>query len=417
MAVRIPMVVKRGGATPSAGWVRPADWLAIPEIAAGEEVVYILQSVLDVVGNFAAVKFGGDYTVDWGDGNIENFASGVKAEHSYNWADVGDVTSEGFRQALIKVTPQAGQNITSVDLQEYHSVIGDDASSQFIDLVMNIPNVSGTNLVIGGATIYHRLIERVWIKEIGAVTSMNRMFNGCYSLQSVPLFDTSSVEDMRYMFAACISLQTVPLFDTSSVEDMRNMFYYCYSLQTVPLFDTSSVEDMDYMFYNCYSLQTVPLFDTSSVEDMKYMFYNCYSLQTVPLFDTSSVEDMDYMFLGCYSLQSVPLFDTLALTRMKQTFRDCKSLQSVPLFDTSSVTYMANMFDNCYSLQRNQMTGTKVSFDMSDSIMSAAAIDELGGNVADLTGETSRTVNLTGNYGVADADLTIWTDKNWTVVS
>ena len=246
MAVRIPMVVKRGGATPSAGWVRPADWLAIPEIAAGEEVVYILQSVLDVVGNFAAVKFGGDYTVDWGDGTIENVASGVKAEHQYAWADVGDVTSEGFRQALIKVTPQAGSNITSVDLQEYHSVIGDDASSQFIDLVMNIPNVSGANLVIGGITIYHRMIERVWIKEIGAVT------------------------DMYYMF------------------------------------------------------------------------------------------------------------------------RDCNSLQSVPLFDTSSVTDMRNMFDACYSLQRNQMTGTKVSFDMSDSIMSAAAIDELGGNVADLTGETSR---------------------------
>ena len=321
MAVRIPMVVKRGGATPSAGWVRPADWLAIPEIAAGEEVVYSLMSVRNVVGNFAAVKFGGDYTVDWGDGNIENVASGVKAEHQYAWADVGDVTSEGFRQALIKVTPQAGSNITSVDLQEYHSVIGDDASSQFIDLVMNIPNVSGTNLVIGGATIYHRLIERVWIKEIGAVTSMNRMFNGCYSLQSVPLFDTSSVEDMRYMFYNCTSLQTVPLFDTSIVENMYQMFRYCYSLQ------------------------------------------------------------------------------------------------SVPLFDTSSVTDMRNMFDACYSLQRNQMTGTKVSFDMSDSIMSAAAIDELGGNVADLTGETSRTVNLTGNYGVADADLTIWTNKNWTVIS
>ena len=63
------------------------------------------------------------------------------------------------------------------------------------------------------------------------------------------------------------------------------------------------------------------------------------------------------------------------------------------------------------------MTGTKVSFSLSHSIMSAAAIDELGGNVADMTGETSPTVNLTGNYGVADADLTIWTNKNWTVAA
>jgi len=87
------------------------------------------------------------------------------------------------------------------------------------------------------------------------------------------------------------------------------------------------------------------------------------------------------------------------------------------LFDTSLVTYMAEMFASCYSLQRNQMTGTKVSFSLSESIMSAAAIDELGNSVADMTGFTSPTVTLTGNYGVADADLTIWTNKNWTVVS
>jgi len=369
MAVRTPIVVKRGGATPSVGWVRPSDWLTIPEIAAGEEVVYILQSVWDVVGNFAAVRFGGDYTVDWSDGTIENFASGVKAEHQYAWADVGDVTSEGFRQALIKVTPQTGRNITLVDLQQYHTTIGGDASSQFIDVVMNIPNVSGTNLTIGGLTIRHRIIERVWIKEIGAVTSMIRMFHSCYSLQSVPLFDTSSVEGMYLMFA------------------------HCYSLQSVPLFDTSSVEDMDYMFYYCYSLQSVPLFDTSSVTSMIRMFYSCYLLQSVPLFDTSSV------------------------TTMYQMFYYCLSLQSVPLFDTSLVTYMAEMFASCYSLQRNQMTGTKVSFSLSESIMSAAAIDELGNSVADMTGFTSPTVTLTGNYGVADADLTIWTNKNWTVIS
>ena len=80
------------------------------------------------------------------------------------------------------------------------------------------------------------------------------------------------------------------------------MFYNCYSLVSVPLFDTSSVTNMGSMFYNCYSLVSVPLFDTSSVTNMGSMFYNCYSLVSVPLFDTSSVISMGYMVASCYSL-------------------------------------------------------------------------------------------------------------------
>jgi surface protein len=108
---------------------------------------------------------------------------------------------------------------------------------------------------------------------------------------------------MTSMFAYCYSLQSVPLFDTSGVTSMYKMFAYCYSLQSVPLFDTSGVTSMYQMFAHCYSLQSVPLFDTSGVTNMYQMFYACYSLQSVPLFDTSGVTNMDLMFYACHSLQ------------------------------------------------------------------------------------------------------------------
>lgn len=151
-------------------WERPNDWIAIPAIAPGEEVFYGLIAVYDVVdGNRVAFAFTGNYTVDWGDASpLENVLSGVKAEHLYDFANVANPTSEGWRQALIKVIPTGAANITSVDLQQQVGVIANSKTSQFMDIVMSVPNVTGagTNLVIGnGAPVSHRVVERIDISD------------------------------------------------------------------------------------------------------------------------------------------------------------------------------------------------------------------------------------------------------------
>ena len=107
------------------------------------------------------------------------------------------------------------------------------------------------------------------------------------------------------MFYSCYSLQTVPLFNTAAVTNISGMFVNCYSLQTVPLFNTAAVTNMSYTFYNCYSLQTVPLFNTAAVTNISGMFYNCYSLQAVPSLNVSAVtssSNFSSMFSGCRSL-------------------------------------------------------------------------------------------------------------------
>ena len=54
---------------------RPSDWLELPTVESTEETFVGLFPVFDVIGNFIAVQFEGDYTVDWGDGTVEDFAS------------------------------------------------------------------------------------------------------------------------------------------------------------------------------------------------------------------------------------------------------------------------------------------------------------------------------------------------------
>ena len=117
-----------------------------------------------------------------------------------------------------------------------------------------------------------------------SVTYIYGMFQGCVSLTTIPLLDTSNVINMAWMFQDCYSLTTIPLLDTSNVTTMQDMFSGCASLTTIPLLDTSKVIDMTSMFYGCASLKTIPLLDTSNVGEfmwnglMSSMFHNCYSL-------------------------------------------------------------------------------------------------------------------------------------------
>ena len=60
-------------------------------------------------------------------------------------------------------------------------------------------------------------MERFTYLAVGARNNMSNMFNSCYSLQSVPLFNTASVTTMAAMFQNCRSLQYIPALSTAGI--------------------------------------------------------------------------------------------------------------------------------------------------------------------------------------------------------
>jgi len=291
-----------GGAAPAEDWTRPSDWITLPALVDGDEKVVGVYAVYNHDSNFVAFRCSGAYTVDWGDGSApEDVASNTTAEHCYDSDDytalgAGTDCSRGYRQALITITPQAGQQLTAVSCNHKHSQAGLGAyRSQWLDIAVAGGNI--TSLEVGGTTGNLAMLEQFrWVGSINAgLTTMAYMFEACYSLQSVPAFDTGKVENMLYMFNSCYSLQSVPALDTGKVTNMSGMFFNCYSLQSVPAFDTAEVKDMGSMFYNCYSLQSVPAFNTGKVTYMGSMFYNCYSLGSAPLQGTL----INHSFASC----------------------------------------------------------------------------------------------------------------------
>jgi surface protein len=249
---------------------------------------------------------------------------------------------------------------------------------------------------------------------------MSSMFANCYSLITVPLFDTAAVNDMNSMFNGCSSLTNVPLFNTSSVADMNSMFNGCSSLTTVPLFDTSSVTNMSSMFSNCVSLTTVPLFNTASVIYMSSMFSNCVSLTTVPLFNTVSVITMNNMFSGCISLKTVPLFNTSSVTDMNSMFNACSSLISVPLLISgtgTTTTKFSNIFQNCISLTRAALSGSKYSISYAGCKLSKEELESIFNNL-DARVAPSQTLTISNNWGApTPVTLTGTTSVGGTTIS
>jgi surface protein len=113
------------------------------------------------------------------------------------------------------------------------------------------------------------------------------------------------------------------------------MFQSCFSLKTVPLFDTGAVTNMTSMFLNCYVLTAVPLFNMIAVTNMTSMFQYCASLTSIPALNVSAVTTGNFatVFNGCVSLSKIEAYG----------FKFSFSVASCKLSDTSLNALFSNL--------------------------------------------------------------------------
>ena len=427
-----------GAAVDPDAWVRPTDWLAMPTIGTQEFIG--LLAITDDESNHIALLCAGAYTVDWGDGVTENVATGVKAQHTYTYSAIssGTLSTRGYKQVLVRVTPQAGQNLTTVNLQQTNSIINKSYCTGWLDISVNGSNI--TTLTLGGSVVRQSMCERVIIGSIGTITSFQNffyllhslqsvnlfntasgtnftnMFNNCHSLQSVPLFNTSAGTTFNNMFASCFSLKEVPLFNTAVGTNFSSMFVSCSTLKTIPLINTALGTTFANMFANCESLQPVPLLNTALGTTFAGMFSLCYSLQTVPLLNTGAGTAFNSMFIGCVSLPFVPLLNTASGTNFSNMFTDCTSLQLLPNFNTAAGTNFGSILSNNVTLAKGAFQGTRYAISYTNMCLSQSAIVDIFNGLGTAVG--TPTITVSGNPGYAAltaAERLIATNKGFTI--
>ena len=165
-------------------------------------------------------------------------------------------------------------------------------------------------------------------------------FSNLKSIDFAGIFDTSDATTMNAMFAGCNTLQTLDLsgFITNKVYDMGGMFHRCYKLKSVDVssFDTAAVQYLGWMFAENHQLTDVDVsgFDISNVNDISGMFLYCENLQNIDIsgFKFSNIKNLSWMFEGCNKLKNIQIdsFDVGKVMYYEGFLPDGATINGIP---------------------------------------------------------------------------------------
>ena len=329
----------------------------------------------------------GTYTIDWGDGTIEE---GVRGSQSHTYDSAGHHTvriSDGITGFHLNGYGGAGK-LVSIDQwgtaqwtsmraafegasnMEYKATDAPDlsrvtdASDMFRDASSfngdisswDVSSVTDMSRMFLGASSFNKPLSS-W--DVSSVTSMPRMFNDASSFNGdISGWDVSSVAKMNGMFSGASSFnQPLDSWNTSSVTNIRAMFWGAHSFnQPLDSWNTSSVTDMRSVFTDAHSFnQPLNSWDVSSVTSLEGVFLLARSFnQPLDSWDVSSVTSLSSTFLNATSFnQPLDSWDVSSVTNMLKTFRHATSFnQPLDSWDVSSVTSMFAAFYDARSFNQ-----------------------------------------------------------------
>ena len=359
---------------------RDEDLLDFPTLVDGDEKIYILFKVYEH-SNFVTLKATGDYQVDYGDGQpVQSYSSGVQANYEIDWNNISasTLTSEGYRQALITITPQSGSQLNTFNM---NSIVHPDDLTTYNSSQLSVIEVkmAGQNFTTFNAS-FQGVSGIKSFEFVGTAPNLlatNQMFYLCYNLQKVVFSDTSSITNFYRMFRNCSRLREVNKFDLSSATSVREMFMDCRELRYLEPWDLDneapSVTDLSFTF-DTVPLVNVPITSCSNVTDfggtfignkftefnldcssatiVASMFTSCSELITCGATFPSTLTNTNNMFDSCVKLKYIKPFDTSNVTQSQFMFRSNSLLEDLsdPLWDFSNSISMRYMFQNCISL-------------------------------------------------------------------
>lgn len=376
-------------------WTRPTEWLVIPSYTVNEEVIYLLNAVWDTTVNPCAFLLNGTgagYTVDWGDGTVTNYAFNVKAEKNYVYSSLSGTPFRQYRQVLIKITPQSGAVINSVNLCQRHTNNAYGYNTGLLEIICNIDSLNNAYPFTLSALVFHTNVENVFLKKHNS-SNLETLYSNFSALQNVNTFDTSHCTLMPSMFSGCSSIKEIPDFNFSNITNAGGAFTSCTNLVKVKSSDFKKVTNAGGMFQNCFisDLSNLQFRDVNNL----YLFnYTGGNLQRLPDFSlcNSIAGNLDYSFYTA----SIDIF---------------------PYINLAGVTTMANLLFSIPGriLRRSLLIGATRSHSYANQLLDATALNEIFANLG--TAFSGATISITGNPGSGTCNQSIATTKGWTVIN
>lgn len=249
---------------------------------------------------------GYDYTIDWGDGTIENNQTG-DATHTYATAGDYTVQVEGSFPGIVmgNLNSSISSLLKSVEQWgaiEWQSM--EDAFRNVNDLSINATDapdlsaVTSMRFMFAFVTNFNNDIS-YW--DVSNVTNMFGLFNGATSFnQDISSWDVSNVTNMTVMFSGATNFnQPLDSWRVGNVTTMEGMFTNADAFnQDLNSWDVSKVEKFDHMFQNTDLFNgNITSWDVSAGTDFEEMFMGTKAFnQPIGSWNLASATKVRYMF-------------------------------------------------------------------------------------------------------------------------
>ncbi|OFY97413.1 MAG: hypothetical protein A2309_03370, partial [Bacteroidetes bacterium RIFOXYB2_FULL_35_7] len=278
-------------------------------------------------------------SIDWGDGNTENFISSGLKSHTYD--------ADGIYEIFI-----------SGSLSTFGSGASVCPNIEKLIAVYSFGTLGLTSL--NGA--FKGAVNLTEVPELlpETVTILSRTFSGATSFnQDIGNWDVSHVTDMNKLFeGASLFNQGIGNWNTANVLNMSDLFYDATAFnQPIGNWNTGSVTNMLYMFGNASAFnQDIGNWNVSNVTNMGYMFNNATSFnQTLENWNVSNVTLMGGMFYNATAFnQPIGSWNTGNVTTMGNMFYNAPFFNhDIGNWNTGNVINMSNMFRSATSFNQN----------------------------------------------------------------
>lgn len=410
-------------------WERPADWLSLPEITDGSNVFFGLVAVYPVGYSFAILKAEGAIQVDWGDGVVENVASGYIASHVYDYNSTaldGSECARGYKQAIVTVTSQLGETLTSLDLSPYISKnfahttpapeIGDFSPSTWLDIAVHSETLSSLNV---GHYSYCRTpaLEHAYIYAPNIPTA-DSLFYNCYNLCKVSRLRVYTAASAAKMFYNCHRLVDLPaILGFANLTDAQYMFAYCHALEKLPEFDVTTVTNAAGFCRECTALKTLTHVRWYNANLLDYAFYKCSNLSGHIELWVDYDASMSNTFRYCTGIESFVLHG--CVYSLYYTFRDCSRMRSFKGTCLSRIS--SSGVQTAFTtrlLGSVELTNMDVNLELLGHAFNADTLNALFASLKDASVSENRKITILNTPALLDPayDPTIATAKNWEVV-
>lgn len=398
-------------------WIPPSDWIQLGQVANNE--ILLLTSDIQPYISFRVYVLGG-YTVDWGDGIINNWSTNSESSHTYTIGS-GQSCSRGYSTFRVKICPQiSSNNITYFSVgypltaQQYENGIlwGKFGTTGMTSMGSAFYTSSGNKRYY---SFHLECIELPY--SLPSCTDYQYMAYNCISLRKIqmPFVYSSSNISFQSTFLLCISIKKIN-FNVSSlnVSTFQSTFQDCKSIQTINLPQTiNNCSIWTSAFYNTYVLSTIILPSINTNCGCSNMFVYSYTIETIEFNNTwdGHITTLAYAFTSCYALKTLTLPNSLSLLStvgLSGTFGACYKLPiiTLPSDIPTNLTDILNIFSACYLLRAiinfpalNNASALGSVFNSCTQLTSVSNRDQLG--------DTTTGFDFTSTYSGARAFTTV----------